>query len=177
MLSNFNYTGEVKISNSYNNNSLSKTFFNNGTKTLFKIYSLALLGQVTPSLLPSNVRIIGNTSETVMEDLSAIDSGEDLLKTSSVSIIKEYIEKSNDGQIIPTIRITTSLSREMFNSIDKFKTVYIILENTSVGTDKKLAYVKLVEEDVNTFKSIISSTGVNNQLIITWDLSISNKSN
>ena len=170
MKSKFNYTGKVTIQTVFNNKTVCTQHLNNGTPLLFEAYARALVGQNIYELLPSFLNIYYKD-----------ESGEKSLirNTKGASVIRtiESAKKGSEASLIT--RLSTSITKDMMDLRNVDGSSYtvelrLLTDVLSSQPQGVLATVLLTEDDATTFIESMKETPSSVQLIVVWDLYISN---
>lgn len=154
----FSYNGIVTLSTRVNGKTINKTHYNSGSTTLFEAYARTLAGQNISSFLPKSI------------DMKADD---DSILRSAVDVLAAYKPMNSDGANygVPYVRLSAVLSKNAFVSdvrdVPDGTMITLILNSMSGAS---LATVKSAEilEDIKSL-----ATGV--QMILSWDLYVTNK--
>lgn len=158
----FSYNGVVTLIERVNNKTVSKKYYNNGTETLFEAYARALSGQSINNFIPQYIN---------MYSVSVDDGRETLITNNPIPVMVSYKEKNTDGgeYDVPYIRISVVILKSMVNLTNNDPIRLKLCCSSNRTNDKELAVV-----DIPNLATTISpmSTGV--QLILLWDLYVSN---
>lgn len=169
MLNNLNYTGAIKITKISNNHKLSTKIFNHGENALFALYAKALTGLNITDELPRYINFRPETYNS--KDSLLTSNGLDV--TISFVADEEVMNPQGIGKNVPCTRISTTLISSVIskNNIpsDDVK-VYITLEDKN---KQILAYA----ETPNDLKSTLRNLNPGTQILIVWDLYITNPTN
>jgi hypothetical protein len=170
MKSKFNYTGEVTIQTVFNNKTVCTQHLNSGTPLLFEAYARALVGQNIYELLPSFLNIY-YTDDKGEKSLIRNPKGASVIRT---------LEKANKGTNTTLItRLSTSITKDMMDLTNVDGSSYtvelkLLTDIVSSQSQEVLANVLLSDVDSETFIESMKDTPASVQLIVVWDLYISN---
>ena len=154
----FAYQGTVTLVTRINNQIISKKYYNNGTEYLFEAYARAISNQPINSFIPTKLDIGINGSTFTSKLRNKLD------------VVVNYQAKDTDGGDygVSYTRISVVITKDAFLSTSDADVLTLRLESS---TGVPLAHVLMDADFNNTIKSM--SQGV--QLILLWDLYITNK--
>ena len=149
--------------------------FNSGSDTLFKAYALAMSGQDVSHYLPTYINIGEYIPQT--EKFTSM-----LQNETGVSVVRTYVEDSKGHCTRITITLTNNMFKTSATDMDENSVIQIRLlsgrteEDSSILATLNLADID--DDDIQNktdFLNTISTTPTGTQLIIVWDLYITNK--
>ena len=177
MLDNLNYTGAIKITKISNDHKLSTKIFNHGENALFALYAKALTGLDITNELPRYINFRPGYKKTP-DSPETPDSRNSLLISNGLDVTLSLVtdEEVNNpqdtgiGKNVPCTRISATLISSIIsknNVPTDNTTVYITLEDKN---KQLLAYA----ETPNDLKSTLRNLNPGTQILIVWDLYITN---
>ncbi len=167
MNNSFSYNGVVTLVQRVDGKEVSKTYHNNGTEQLFELFARAMVGQTVTEMSPTHIDVLIKDDKT--------NKFNSVLKN-KISIITSYKNKDSDGGLygVPYCRISLVLLKNMFNT-ELFK------RDDSLTLELKSSYnddvITLAYVNVNGMAKTILDMSPAIQLILLWDLYITNPQN
>lgn len=150
MTNNFTYNGKVTLRIKHKDKILIERLVNNGTNDLFKAYAMALAGQDITQFLPTYIDVVDNNSISC-------------LTTNGVSVNTIYGANEELYNGVPYTRVSANITGA-------------IIANTSVSRLKLRALngLELASVDISALSNIFGAISSGTQLLIVWDLYITN---
>lgn len=168
MNNDFGYIGKVTLKTIHNDKVIHTEYYNRGTYSLFTAYAMAMAGNDISYWLPSYVDV------GVYDKAGVFNTA--LRASNGVSVVRTFV--INNGT--PITRISVTLTNDMISS--NVGAGNVVLRLLSFGKDKSvpnnniLAELTLDVDKSEEFWENISHTPNGQQLILLWDLQVTNKS-
>ena len=172
MNENLSYNGAITLIHRFNNKEVSRKFYNKGTINLFEAYARAMCGQSISRFLPSTL------------DVGSIQEGEFITKIKNgvtIPVLTTYKSEGTDGGVykdnpndnssptVPYCRVSATLFSDMFNAISESEQLIIVLKSRDGNS--------LAEVNVSGLSEAIAQASSTIQLVLLWDLYITNGGN
>ena len=157
------YTGIINVNSKFKDKVITRKYYNNGTNKLFEIYARALSGQNVESMIPYYIDVEDSSGKSQLNSPVPVvviyndGSGYDYGTSSS----------NNPFTRVEALMTKQMLHQDVINSADSSEISKFVLKTINNET---LAFSD-VENFVSSVKNLVSGT----QMIITWDLFITNK--
>lgn len=157
------YNGVVTLIQKFKDRVVSKRYHNSGENHLFEAYARALCGQTINSFIPKfiDVGVVSDGGEFQ----SVVKSGV------TIPVLASYKSANTDGGNygVPYCRVSVTMLSNMFDGVETDSELHLQLKSSHTN-DNILATVM-----VNELSSAITSTTSGIQLILLWDLYITNE--
>ena len=163
------YSGVVTLLHRVNNKVVYEKHYNNGTLNLFEAYARALCGQSITRFIPKriDVGLVGDNNVFNTRVKPGVSIPVVIAYKSGGTDGGKYIDGKYDTDV-PYCRVSTTLSADMFENIDSASNLTVILKSAG-GLDIAVVEVSGLAEAIND-----ANAGI--QLLLVWDLYVTNSS-